>query len=263
MANTTHWISFGLFLLAFALAWLPMWVSIPLPGKAGWPEAALVLAAMITTLVSLSRQLPAQNVMLAAAGIAFIAGVVEGIGVKTAIPFGPFTYTDEAGPQVLSVLPWPVPLLWVVAILNSRGVARLILRPWRKLRTYGYWLIGLTAALTVVFDLGLEPFASRVKLYWIWIPTKFPLTWYGAPLVNSLGWLLAALLILAFVTPALINKQQRQAKRAPDYFPLIVWLLANGLFATGAVAHQLWPAAGYSFAASVLATVFAIRGARW
>ena len=48
-----------------------------------------------------------------------------------------------------------------------------------------------------------------------------------------------------------------------DYFPLIVWLLANGLFATGAFAHQLWPAAGYSFAASILATVFAIRGARW
>jgi uncharacterized membrane protein len=263
LANKAHWIFFGLFLLAFALAWLPLWVSFSLPGKAGWWEAVLMLTATATTLVSLSRQLPAQNVILAAAGVAFIAAAVAGIGAKTAIPFGPFTYTDEAGAQLLNVLPWPVPLIWIVAILNSRGVARLILRPWRKLRAYGFWLIGLTTVLTVLFDFGLEPFASRVKLYWIWIPTKFPLTWYGAPLVNFLGWLLATLLILAFVTPVLINKRQRQAKRPPDYFPIIVWLLAQGLFATGAFAHQLWPAASFSVAASVLTAIFAMRGARW
>jgi len=69
----------------------------------------------------------------------------------------------------------------VVTILNSRGVARLILRPWRKTRRYGFWLIGLTAALALVFDLGLEPFATRVKSYWLWSPTKLGLSWYGAP----------------------------------------------------------------------------------
>jgi len=61
---------------------------------------------------------------------------------------------------------------------------RLILRPWRKIRSYGFWLIGLTALLTMLFDLAFDPFASRVKHYWLWVPTKFPLTWQGAPLVN-------------------------------------------------------------------------------
>ena len=263
VAKTTHWIFSWLFLLAFALVLLMLLDTFQLPGPAGWPDALLLLAATATTLVSLSRQLPVQNVILGAAVIAFIAAIVESVGAATAIPFGPFTYTADAGPRLLNLLAWPIPLIWIIAILNSRGVARLILRPWRKLRAYGFWFIGLTAVLTVVFDVGLEPFAARVKHYWLWNPTKFPLTWHGAPLVNFLGWLLTALLILAFVTPALINKLQRPARRPPDYHPLVVWLLVNGLFATGASAHQLWPAAGFSIAASILATVFAIRGARW
>ena len=78
-----------------------------------------------------------------------------------------------------------MPLIWVVVILNSRGVARLILRPWRKIRNYGFWLIGLTAALTMLFDLAFDPFASRVKHYWLWVPTKLPLTWQGAPGNNT------------------------------------------------------------------------------
>jgi len=83
------------------------------------------------------------------------------------IPFGPFLFGVEAGPQLFKTLPWAMPLIWVVAVLNSRGVVRLILRPWRKLRSYGFWLIGLTAALTMLFDLAFDPFASRVKHYWL------------------------------------------------------------------------------------------------
>ena len=90
-------------------------------------------------------------------------GILHGLGAATAIPFGPFTYTNAAGPRIFGVLAWPITALWIIAILNSRGVARLILRPWRKIRTYGFWLIGITAVLTVLFDVALEPFATRVK----------------------------------------------------------------------------------------------------
>ena len=88
--------------------------------------------------------------------------------------------------------------------------------------------MGLTALLTVLFDLALDPFAARVKHYWLWLPTKFPVTWQGAPLVNFLSWAAVSLLILAFVTPALINKNP--VRRAPDFHPLAVWLGAILLF---------------------------------
>lgn len=240
-----------------------MLTSFKLPGKPGWPEAVLVLTATLATLASLTRRLPGQNVLLGSAIVGVIGGLLHSVGAATAIPFGPFTYTDNAGPRLFGVLAWPMPALWIIAILNSRGVARLILRPWRKMRTYGFWWIGMTAALTVLFDAALEPYAARIKHFWIWQPTKFPLTWHDAPLVNFLGWLVAALLILAVATPALINKQPNQKRSPPDYHPLFLWLSALMLFTVGAVSHQLWTAAALGALTGIAATVFAVRGAKW
>lgn len=263
LAKLCGWVASVLALASVGLVLWTVLTSVPLPGKPGWPEAVLVLTATLATLVSLTRQLPGQNVLLAGAIIGLIGGIMHGVGAATAIPFGPFTYTNGAGPRIFGVLGWPMPAIWIIAILNSRGVARLILRPWRKLRNYGFWLIGITAALTVLFDMALEPFATRVKHFWIWQPTKFPIAWHGAPLVNFLGWLVTALLILVFATPALINKKPRQKKSLPDYHPLVLWLSALALFAVGATAHQLWPAAAFCVLTGIAVTVFAIRGARW
>jgi len=262
LARFYGWGASGLAIASYLLVSWTVLARIQLLGKPGWPEAVLVITATLATLVPLARQLPGQNVLLAGAIIGIIGGALHGVGAATAIPFGPFSYTDNAGPRVLG-LAWPVPALWIIAILNSRGVARLILRPWRKLRNYGFWLIGFTAVLTVLFDLALEPYATRVRHFWIWQPTKFPVTWHGTPLVNFLGWLLTALLILAFATPALISKQPRPKKSPPDYYPLGVWLLALVLFMVGATAHQLWLAAFFSILTSFAVIIFAIRGARW
>ncbi len=232
-------------------------------GKPGWPEVLLIVTATVVTLVALALQLTAQNAILGAAIIALIGSVSHSLGATTAMPFGPFHYTADAGPRLLNILAWPMPLVWIVAVLNSRGVARLILRPWRKVRAYGFWLIGITVTLTVLFDAGLEPFAAVVKRYWLWQPTRLPLTWGGAPVTNFLGWLLTALLIMAFVTPALIDKRARPSRRPPDYHPLGVWLLAMILFATGAARHQLWLPVIFCAVTSVVVSVFAVRGARW
>jgi uncharacterized membrane protein len=264
LVGALHWVASVLAVVSFALVGLTLFVPLGKTPNPGWPEAVLIWVATLTTLVSLARQLPAQNVLLAAAVIAFIGGTIHAVGAATAIPFGPFIYTDSAGPRIFNTLAWPMPLVWVVAILNSRGVARLILRPWRKVRTYGFWLIGITVALTVLFDAALEPFAAAVKHHWLWHPTRLPLTWFGAPVTSFLGWLVTALFILVFATPALIDKRRRRsANRPPDYHPLVVWLLAVALFAAGAATHQLWPAAIYCVAADVAVAIFAVRGARW
>lgn len=253
-------------LAALACYLLVLWQVIsqtPLPGKAGWAEALLVVTLTVSTLMSLARQLPGQNVLLAAAIIAVLGGIAHGVNALTAIPFGPLAYGEGCGPKLFGTLAWPLPALWIILVLNSRGVARLIVRPWRKLKNYGFWLIGITTALVILLDLGLEPFATRANSYWLWLPTTFPVTWHQSPLTNSLGWLVSTLLILAFATPPLINKQSRSRKAPPDYQPLIVWLLLLVLFATGAVVHQLWTAAGFCLVAGMGTAFFALRGARW
>ena len=257
-----QWVLFGLFVLQFVLVWTRLWLRWPLLGGARWPDGVLVVLATATVLASLARQLPGQNVMLAAVIIALIGGAAQTLGALTAIPFGPFAYTEHIGQQLFYPLPWAIPLVWITVIPASRGVARLALRPWRKTSNYGFRLIGLTTALVVLLDLGLEPFAVRVKHYWLWNPTKLKFDWYGAPWANFFGWGVTTVLILAFATPSLINKKPGP-QPPPDYAPLVVWFLINLLFATGAVVHQLWPALGLICLYSAVVAVFALRGARW
>jgi len=270
---TLHWIFTGIFLVTVGLVGYEVWSGSLLPRKAGNLQALLLISATASTLTSLWRRLPGQNVLLAAAIIAVLGGAVQTLGVLASIPFGPFIYTGSAGAQLFHTLPWTIPLLWVVVILNSRGVARLMMRPWRKMRTYGFWVIGLTAVLSVIFDLGLEPFATRVRHFWLWDQTRLPLDWYGAPITNFAGWFVTALMIMAFVSPSLVNKQPSR-KSWPNFHPLFVWALLNLLFVAsfvhnqdagspGAIARQLWAAAGFSAVATVTVVIFAVRGARW
>jgi putative membrane protein len=254
-----HWLF--TFLLAAAFVW-DFTAIFTHTNFSNWPEAALVFLAASGTVASLARQLPLQNVLLAAFVIALIGGGVSALGALTGIPFGPFTFGAETGPQLFKTLPWAMPFVWVVAVVNSRGVARLILRPWRKTRNYGFWLIGITAVLTMLFDLALDPFASRVKHYWLWTPAQFSATWQGAPPVNFFGWTVVTLLMLAFVTPALINKHPVK-KSPPDFHPLAVWLGGVLLFGTACALHGLWLAVATDAAIGIITAVFAIRGGRW
>ncbi len=260
--KTTQHVVLGLFLVAIGLFIAQTFLSFRLPMNQGVYEAILVCLALASTLVSLSGQLPAQNVLLATAIIALIGGGIHALGGFTGIPFGPMNYTHENGPVMFRALPWFMPLLWVIVLLNARGVARLILRPWRKLRVYGFWLIGISALLTLIFVLGLEPFATRFRHYWIWSPTKLPVDWYGAPLSDFLGWVVTALLILGFSTPALMKKKPAKSSY-PEYHPLIVWVAMEVLFIAGALSQHLVAATAVSAIACVTVIPFAIRGAKW
>jgi uncharacterized membrane protein len=253
-----YWLS--TFLLAagflFALG------AVGIRSASNWPEAILLLLATVSTLAALARQLPSQNVLLAATIIAVIGGAAHLIGATSGIPFGAFMFGSDAGQKLFNTLPWTMPLLWIVAVLNSRGVARLVLRPWRKTRAYGFWLIGLTALFTMLFDCALEPFAAHAKHYWIWTISSYSLTPQGAPLANSVGWFLVTVLMLAFATPVLINKQLSK-RSAPDFHPLAIWLGGILIFAIGAAMNGLWLAVAVDAIIGIVATIFAVRGGRW
>jgi uncharacterized membrane protein len=224
-------------------------------------DSLILLLAFVATLVSLNGQLPVQNILLATIVVAFIGTAIQTLNTFTGVPFGPVFYKPESGPRLFNGLLWFFPFWWIIAVLASRGVARLILRPWRKIRAYGYWLIGLTTLLAILLELGLQPFATQVRRYWIWTPTKLPVDWFGTPLSNFLGWLVTTLLILAFATPALMKR--KPAKSGPDYHPLLIWVMLNALFIAGAFSHHLIAAVAVSAAACIIVIPLAIRGARW
>jgi uncharacterized membrane protein len=248
-------------LFACAVLWIASSLRpSPMPG-ATLAEALFPLLALAATMLALARTLPAQNVFAATATIVVIAFIAEIISAKTGVPFGARTYTDGFGPRIFGGLPWPVPFIWAVAVLNSRGVARLILRPWRKTTKYGLWVIALTCVLAAVFDFNLEPLASA-NSWWIWRMPKSVPAWHNAPWVSFLAWAVITLLILAFATPWLINKQ-RPRSSLPEYHPLAVWLLINLIPAVGDAAQQLWFPAALAVALAIVVTIFALRGARW
>jgi hypothetical protein len=159
-------------------------------------------------------------------------------------------------------VPWTVPLLWIAVLFTARGVGRLILRPWRKTKRYGYWLIGFTSLLVIAFDFALEPWAWHVKHLWLWQPTKLEVNWNGATLLNFLVWGLATLLILLFITPSLIKKQPGSSS-PPDFHPLAVWLGALLIFAVGCASVGLWWSVATDAVIAVITGVFAMRGAKW
>lgn len=251
---------FGLFMAQFALVWLRQWLPLPIVGEARWPEGLLLVLAVASTLAALARELPLQNVALGAVLIAAIAGLARGLELRTPLLFGPLVHAGDLGREPANLPAWAEPALWLVAVLTGRGVGRLVLRGWRTAPDYGFRLLGLGVLLVLLFAAGLEPFATRVNHFWHWPAGEHGPDWYGAPVFDFVGWALTALLMFIFATPALLNK--RPAPPAPDYYPLAVWVLAELLFATGAVARQLWATAALAGVSGVSVTFLALRPAR-
>ena len=224
-------------------------------------DVLLLLLATAGSIGALAGRLPLQSVLFAAFLTVLIGAAAQGLTARTGIPFGPLSFGETIGAKAFNTVPWTVGLLWIVAVFNSRGVARLMLRPWRKTKNYGFMVIGLTAGLALAFDLALEPFA-RMKRFWFWQPTKIHFTWQGASPMNFLGWAFVTLIILAFVTPFLIRKQPGE-QHGPDFSPLVLWLGALALFAVNAAQTGLWTAVILDAVFAAAAGLFTWRGAKW
>jgi uncharacterized membrane protein len=249
------------FLVQYFAVTLDLWMGQRLFGQARWTDGLLVVLATGSLLASCARTLPAQNVIFAATLVATLGSALHTLGTVTGVPFGPIRFTDRIGQVLFHPLPWAIPLLWIILIFSSRGVARLIMRRRRGTKTYGFWVMGITTALVLALVAGLEPFATRVEAFWLWQPSRARLTWYDAPWVNFLGWTVSTLVILAFVTPLLINK--RPGKSAPpDYPPLAVWLLIQLLFLNGALVKKLWPAVAVASLTSLLVIALVLLALR-
>jgi uncharacterized membrane protein len=243
---------------------LAVLVAMEFSPAGGFPalDGFIIALAAVASITAMTRQLPLQNILGAAVITALIGGTAHGLSAWTGIPLGPLTFNQTAGPKLFSSVPVTVLLLWVIAIFNSRGVARLALRPWRKMKDYGYLLIAATAVLALAFDLALEPYASHVRHFWFWQPTKLPVTWHGASPLAFIGWALATLLIMAFTSPFFIRKKHG-TQSSPDYAPAALWFGAMVFFAAGTAQAGIGSATIVDAVLIVLTAGFCWRGARW
>lgn len=224
------------------------------PGDgAGWPDALLVIFATAATLTSLARRLPWQNVLLAAA-------IIAALGTLAMLALASGTRHPAAGVwNPASDIRWTVPLIWIIAVLNARGLAQLILRARRGTRNFGWEMFGLTTLLVLVFALCLEPFVTRVEMCWAWNTPPPSLDWYGVPLWAFGVWLAATVGILFCATPVLLDKKPDSAPA--EYGPLVAWIFLHTVFVAASVAHGLWLAAGVQVASGIVAAVLAVRNA--
>lgn len=203
-----------------------------------WIEPLVFVLAAFGALSTLANRLSSQSAFAVAAFIFVFSAVIELMAARSGFPFGRRTFTEALGAKVLGRFAWTMPCVWVAAIVTSRGLARLLMRPFRRIRRYGFWQLGLTGVLTALFDLGLEPFASAARGYWSWQTKAGAWTWHGAPWAGLLGWAASAGLILWFATPWFIAK--RAVLQGTDYAPLVLWASLQLYFAAGCALGGVW-----------------------
>jgi hypothetical protein len=215
----------------------------------------------LMALWSLARRFPLQNV-------AIIGLIVISLSALATVIFAHalyFTFNDEFGPSVLvsngkRLLPWQVPFLALALTVTSRETARLVLRPWRRQKNYGLWLLGTASLLVVLLSLHVEPFAAGLGQWWTWAGNPASMSWLGVPWVAFAAWFCLSGLVLGFASPWFIVK--RPLALVPDLTPVALWGLILTYFAVGNALGRNWPPVGTALAALGLVGFLAWRGWR-
>lgn len=177
-------------------------------GKLDW----LLIAtgtALAVTLVGLVRRLPFQNVVLAAFVIGATATVWQALVLAVGGVVGPMAARENG-------FSWIDPILWIVAILNSRGAASFMLQPWRAGANFGLKILATSIVLATTLRITLLPFVARIGPGAGGRPPE--MTWLGL-LLETAG----ACLFLILLTPVVLHK--KPIERSPDPYPLITWTL--------------------------------------
>jgi len=242
----------SLFAVQCLLVWTGLWLAHRPFGSTRWPEGLQLLLAAASTLMALAEELPWQNVLLASVIITFVSGLIQGLAILAGASFGN---------MMNSAATWSRVLIWLVAILNARGVARLAIARWRTSPFYGCWLIGVTVLLVGFFGFGLRNLEfAGAELHPYRRAEQAVVRPEAAPALSLLWWAVAALPALALATPSLINK--RPVALPQPRQPLFCWLLLNSLFAGAACLHRRWLEAALIAAGNLTLVFLAFPGCR-
>ena len=158
-----------------------------------------VLTHVVVTICMLARAWSLRQLIRAGGVVLIGAWAIEVVGVHTGLPFGDYMYSAMLQPQ-LGGVPLLIPLAWLMMLPPAWAVAEVIL-PYQQeeSRCQHCPLIwaALAGAAFTAWDLFLDPQMVERGL-WKW---SAPGEYLGIPLLNFLGWWLAATLLTAVVRP--------------------------------------------------------------
>lgn len=182
----------------------------------GWLNAAVVIIAFCASVCAMPPTLARTNVLMAGGLAAFIGGFAHAVNAAMGMPFGRGEFTPAAGPSILGLIPWWLPVIWTVITLAARGTARLFLHRSQAHPFHGFRVIALAGGLATLSFVGIQLLEMRAGLY------------SGNPtfLLSSVSGLVLQVVIQVAVTPLLLDKFP--GKRPTNYRPLLVWCVWNG-----------------------------------
>lgn len=175
-------------------------------------------------------------------GVMGVSGLIEAVGVSIGWPFGSYSYT-EAWPPVFPLpsghlFPLALPLAWLLVA----GASWVILGRWLE----GAPRVLASGILTMIIDIPLEDVMTKGLGYWKWNEGG-PI--FGAPVMNSLGWLGTGL-ICAFI----FSRSKRQVQRERSYvgcvFGAYCLLMGEMALLEGLPSLPLWILLALGFAAT-------------
>jgi putative membrane protein len=141
---------------------------------------------------------------------------VEVLGLATSFPFGTYEYSSALGPQLAGV-PLVIPMAWSMMAYPCLLAAQRLSTTALGTALIGGWLLA-------AWDLFLDPQMVSQK-YWTWADAGWSLPGIpGIPLQNYLGWLLAAMALMA-----MLDRLPR--KVATDTVPqvLLAWVYVSNV----------------------------------
>jgi isopentenyl-diphosphate delta-isomerase type 1 len=169
-------------------------VNVEMPAWAAYASAINVILFALPAFFATRRWLGLRDGFLLWAILGALAVTLESIAILTGFPYGHFGYSELLGYRLFGLAPWTVAFAWTPLLLAGWVISS------RLLEHSSAWplRIILTALITVVFDLVLDPGAVRLG-FWRYDDGGL---YYGVPVSNFLGWIVTgcvgALVILGF-----------------------------------------------------------------
>lgn len=137
--------------------------------------------------------------VLACLLVLLVSGVFIAIGLVTAWPFGQFTYTDLLGWEIQGLVPWTMPVLWlllsIVSFAHTQPFALPEKKPYASLFSWAFDAALLATFLNAVF----EPVFAFMGFKVFQISHGFQ----GVPLQHYLGFFMITFLLQALLLASL------------------------------------------------------------